>query len=195
MSRGTLGFHEYSCFGGGLRVRHGGGNVFRDLTMFVGGEDHVYCRGITYSQTLEFALTLCNGKSNEKPITECSNNVTFTYLQLDHVYASMQIGARHRFPMLPNIFLQLHVESEGLKASTVAPVEQYSIAYCLGPACDSRPKKQMIQYRKLATRMQYWWRIFDYVGAIFVHVPKNAGTSVEACLSGTNTCFAALHCT
>ena len=187
VSRGSLAFHRHSCFGGGLRVRHGGGNVFRDLKMFVGGEDNVYRDGITFFQTREFALTLCDGKSDSKLSTGCSNDTGPTYLQLDHVYASMQIGAQRRFPMLPNILCQPHEESEGLETSTSAPAEQYSAVYCLGPACDSNPKKQVTQYRKLAERMQYWWRVFDRIGAIFVHVPKNAGTSVEVCLSGKHT--------
>ena len=35
-----------------------------------------------------------------------------------------------------------------------------------------------MKYRKLIKRFKFWWKIFLERKCIFIHIPKNAGTSV-----------------
>ena len=40
-------------------------------------------------------------------------------------------------------------------------------------------KRNDINSLKLFNRAKHWWKTFMKIGAVFVHIPKNAGTSVE----------------
>jgi hypothetical protein len=55
---------------------------------------------------------------------------------------------------------------------------KYEHAYVCSATNTTADEKAAAQ-SKLETRMDDWWTRFRTVGAVFVHIPKNAGTSIE----------------
>ncbi len=80
-------------------------------------------------------------------------------------------------------YLQLeHIYRRSLQPSPPRTWE-YHRAYIGGDQLVRMSPREATQARrKLLERRALWWSRFESAGCLFVHVPKNAGTTVEACL-------------
>jgi hypothetical protein len=93
-----------------------------------------------------------------------------SYLQADHIYGSVDgIDYPRNVPL---VYYKGKCNSQNLWS--------YEAAYV---KISHNGQIDTMKYRKLIKRFKFWWKIFLERKCIFIHIPKNAGTSVEYCLA------------
>jgi len=156
-------YHPFSDFGeGGFRLR--GGNEVVSALLSVAPtlvEAHDVYGGFSYSSFCEFAREYFKNLDNGLP----------SYVQLDHVYANSDS------PNTP-----LYDPAEYSQKNDNLALWEYEKIYVQGhPTIGSPINLDFSKQRsdKLSLRKEFWWNHFRKQQCLFVHIPKNAGTSVE----------------
>ena len=150
LQREKLSYHKYSAFGKhGVRVRGGGGTIMHQLMALQNTQTST---GIKRSDILQW----CHESSNHE----------MSYVQLDHCYQNLsKIGMKMKLAT-PLVHQRLDTQRPHHNGEWT-----YLNHYCT--------KRDDAKNQKICLRGKHWWDVFTRIGAIFIHVPKNAGTTIE----------------
>ncbi len=96
-----------------------------------------------------------------------------TYLQIDHVYNSVPGSTCSR--CLPLLYPKTEWCNEQYR---ILNLWGYEIAYT-SHLSDNMDHVDTVLQMKLNQRLRFWWKTFIKSNCIFIHIPKNAGTSME----------------
>ena len=97
-----------------------------------------------------------------------------SYLQADHIYGSVD-GMDY-----PRNVPLVYYKGKCRQTRNSQNLWSYEAAYVKN---SHNGQIDTMKHRKLIKRFKFWWKIFLERKCIFIHIPKNAGTSIEYCLA------------